>query len=155
MGRKFTPTDENKIYFLTAYKTALKNETVIRDKIKTLRERQAAASAIQYTGMPHGTDLHDLSDYTVRLEELIIDLTERMKKTDEVYEVISAKLKTLNREEYIALYQRFIREKNPVVISSIICCARESVYRYIRRGLENLEVTDADIRRIDELLYAS
>ena len=65
--------------FLETYKTAFYR--LMQEKEKVLKYRDQLLKSPTLSGMPHGTDLHDLSDYVAHLEGLIEE-SERIERAE-------------------------------------------------------------------------
>ena len=150
--------------FLQSYNDALRRERRLGEKVVELRERQRSAGAIRYTprvvtarptgtGMPHGTDISDLSDYIVKLEEQIAALIDAKSRTDAVSEAMCEVFERLPRQdEYDVLYYRYVRGWKPQKIADKLFMARRTVYRVEEAAIEHLDITDYDAKKIEKLL---
>ena len=139
--------------FLQSYNDALRRERRLGEKVVELRERQRSAGAIRYTGMPHGTDISDLSDYIVKLEEQISALIDAKSRTDAVSEAMCEVFERLPRQdEYDVLYYRYVRGWKPQKIADKLFMARRTVYRSEEAAIEHLDITDYDAKKIEKLL---
>ena len=66
--------NEKKKEFLRGYRKSLKREESICDDIQELRARKMFPSCGSGDGMPHGSNLDNLSDYIVILDEMLENL---------------------------------------------------------------------------------
>lgn len=127
------------IEFLNGYKLALDREKRLGDKLVELRLRKASAGAIMYSDMPKGTDLHDLSDYIIQIEDLISDITEEMRETDKIQRKITDAISSLSDElEYSVLYYRYIKLLPAAKIAEKIFVSRRTVYNIHDRAIAKL-----------------
>lgn len=141
-----------KIEFLESYQEAKLKERRIKEKLIAYQERKKTASAIQYTGMPHGSDISDLSDYIAAVEEKCRLLMEQMRRTDDVMDVITGALDRLDQDEAEVLFLKHIKRLNVTQIADRTCWSRRSIYRIYERGLSNLSPEPREIKKIEALL---
>ena len=149
----FEEKDE-KEEFLYFYKKAKGRERRIQENIRELRERQASASGMQYTAMPHGTEISDLSDYIVKVENKCKKLAETMYRTDKIYDIITTTLqRQLDKEEYLVLYYIYLKEYPITRIADKLNMARPTVYLTRRKALDHLHIEYDTVAKIEKLLY--
>ena len=146
-----------KIDFLRAYRHAVARERRITEKILTLREREASASAIRYTDMPKSRAIRDLSDYMADLEEKIAELVAQKRRTDAVMDLWTRVVNRLgDREQYEILYYRYVKGWSVTKITAMLgSSSRSRVYRMQDAALARLEITPEEYDQMAELLYFS
>lgn len=62
--------NEKKKEFLLSYQRAKRKVKRLERQLEELRLNKLGPSAINNDGMPHGTDMSDLSDYAAKLDEI-------------------------------------------------------------------------------------
>ena len=62
--------NEQKKEFLWSYQRAKRDVARLEAQLEELRLNQLGPKAITYDGMPHGTELGDLSDYMAKYDEI-------------------------------------------------------------------------------------
>ena len=103
-------TNKQKKEFLLQYKHIKRAIRSIEDEISELRSSEMG-KAISYDGLPHGTNIKDLSDYAARLDCLerryYKKQLQRLRILDRTERAISAmpteQYQTILREKYINL----------------------------------------------------
>lgn len=83
--------NEKKKEYLNQYKKACYKLKSLEDQLKTVRESKSSVQGIAYSDMPKGTNQSDLSDYMVKVDELLAKI-EKAK-----IECLNAKLDIENK----------------------------------------------------------
>lgn len=90
--------NEKKKRYLMSYRWAKKQEERILDEIQTLRMDKMFPSVVN-DGMPKGSEQKDLSDYAVKLDELIQELKEERLEKVKRLRNIEKSIMDLNSED--------------------------------------------------------
>lgn len=101
--------NEKKKEYLWRYRDALKSQHAIEQEIEQLRLDKMCPRALQNDGMPHGSGCSDLSEYAAKVDELMHDLQEQMKKKIDIRWEITRKIDAMpNETESLLLRYRYI-----------------------------------------------
>ena len=146
-------TRDDKLEFLEGYEMSKRRERAISEKILELRERQASASAIKYTGMPKGTGTRDLSDYIVDLEDRIQRLLDVKRRTDEIGELLCDVMRRLDDDlMYYSLFYKHIRRMKVERIADKFGCSRSYAYKVYNQAVDDLPILPSDREKMCDLL---
>ena len=138
--------------FLKSYAKARHKERKIALMIEEYRARQMGV-AVKYSDMPKGTDLHDLSDYMVGLEEIEKRLGTQLGVTNKVYDIVMKALNTLSDPiEYDVLFYRYIKGMTAATTGMKVCMSDWNVYKIEKKAFEHLEVSQLDYEMVESLL---
>lgn len=100
--------NEKKKEYLNGYREAKRREKRILEQIQRLR-LDKMFPCLQNDDMPHGHNQSDLSDYAVKMDELIEELgkerLQAVKQYDEIYKTISM---LENKNEREVMVRRYI-----------------------------------------------
>ena len=107
-----TPENEAKRDFLMRYHWDLKAIEEIESEITACR-LGALPGAIRYTGMPHGSgNTSDLSDYAVRIDELLLKLKAKREETiSDLHDIIHAIEAVDDARACVLLRYKYIQRK--------------------------------------------
>ena len=104
-------TSKQKKDYLLRYRHIKRTIKSLEDEIDALRAAEMG-SAINYTGMPHGTNIRDLSDYAARLDKLTRKLYQKKVEALRIVNRIERALAKMPNERYQALLRdRYINCK--------------------------------------------
>lgn len=104
-------TNKQKKEYLLQYRKIRHVIKSIEDEIATIRAAEMG-SAINYDGMPHGTNIRDLSDYAARLDKLTRKLYKKKTESIRVINRIEVAISKMSNERYQALLRdRYINCK--------------------------------------------
>lgn len=95
-------TNKQKKEYLLTYKHIKRTIKSLEDEIETLRAAEMG-SAINYTGMPHGTNIRDLSDYAARLDKLTRKLYKKKEEALRIVNRIERSISKVPNDRYQAL----------------------------------------------------
>ena len=138
--------------FLKSYDKARHKERKIALMIEEYRARQMGV-AVKYSDMPKDTDLHDLSDYMVKLEEIQELYATQMAVTSKIFDIVMKALDTVqDRDMYDVLVYRYVKCLNTVQISMKMNMSDWNVYKLEQKGIEKMEVSFLDMETVDRLL---
>ena len=138
--------------FLKSYDKARHKERKIALMIEEYRARQMGV-AVKYSDMPKDTDLHDLSDYMVKLEEIQELYATQMAVTSKIFDIVMKALDTVqDRDMYDVLVYRYVKCMNTVQISMKMNMTDWNVYKLEQKGIEKMEVSFFDMETVDRLL---
>ena len=138
--------------FLRSYERAKRYEARCKLRLEEYRARQMGV-AVKYSDMPKGTDLHDLSDYMVGLEEIEKRLAMQFGVTNKVYDIVMKALSTVSDPiEYDVLFYRYIKGMTAATTGMKVCMSDWNVYKVEKKAFEHLEVTQLDYEMVESLL---
>jgi hypothetical protein len=100
--------NEKKKEYLNGYREAKRREKRILEQIQRLR-LDKMFPCLQNDDMPHGHNQSDLSDYAVKMDELMEELKkERLRAVDEYNEIYKTISRLENENEKEVLVRRYI-----------------------------------------------
>lgn len=100
--------NEKKKEYLNGYREAKRREKRILEQIQRLR-LDKMFPCLQNDDMPHGHNQRDLSDYAVKMDELMEELKkERLQAVDEYNEIYKTISRLENENEKEVLVRRYI-----------------------------------------------
>jgi hypothetical protein len=100
--------NEKKKEYLNGYREAKRREKRILEQIQQLR-LDKMFPCLQNDDMPHGHNQSDLSDYAVKMDELMEELKkERLQAVDEYNEIYKTISRLENENEKEVLVRRYI-----------------------------------------------
>ena len=138
--------------FLKSYAKARHKERKIALMIEEYRSRQMGV-AVKYSDMPKGTDLHDLSDYMVGLEEIQDLLATQMAVTSKIFDIVMRVLDSVkDKDMYDVLVYKYVKNMNTVQIAMKMNMSDWNVYKLEKKGIDNMEVSFFDMETVDRLL---
>lgn len=101
--------NEQKKEFLLSYKKAKVAVARMEEQLEELRLSKQGPAAINYGGMPHGTDISDLSDYAVKLDEIEQGLIEARYERICAFQRIQNRIEAIeNEQERAVLKYRYL-----------------------------------------------
>lgn len=128
--------------YLSRYHMAKAEVKDVEQRIDRARAEMMGVKGISYEGgdMPGGTRIVDLSDYIVRIEDLIHEWQKAQTHAIETMREISAMINTVSHDyarRVLMLY--YIDGYTCKEIAKMIPCGIASVYRWRRIGLKALK----------------
>lgn len=141
--------------FLGAYRTARARADRLAEQAVAYRTIRMSAGAIRYSGLPRGTDISDLSDYMVRLEEMTARTIRAQAAADAILRLIRGQLTQItdNRQREAVFRMCVLGQRARDAAADMGIC-RSHVYRLRDAGLAVFEPSDTAILRAQELLVA-
>ena len=133
--------NDKKKEYLLEYKRIHRKIQSLENQRRSLVETMRSAKAIEYSDMPHGSKLSDLSDYIVKLDRLIAEIEKyekklRIKRLDIERSIVSLD----NGVESDVLRKHYIELKS----FETIACELSYTYRHITRihgwALQHLKI---------------
>lgn len=104
-------TNKQKKEYLSQYRKLRHVIKSLSDEIDAIRAAEMG-SAINYTGMPHGSNIRDLSDYAARLDKLTRKLYRKKTESLRAINRIERAISRMPNERYQALLRdRYINCK--------------------------------------------
>ena len=138
--RVMTENDKKKKY-LRGYRKHGKRIKRIEAEIEEIRIMKQNPS-MNNDGMPKGTNISDLSDYAVELDELEQQLYQEGVEQVKLYKDISWKIQSLkNEEERDVLFYRYIKGMEFWEIAKEMEYSERQVHRIHGRALKNIELS--------------
>lgn len=137
--------NEVKKEYLNSYAELVKAAKRIAEEIEQVRMDEMLP-AISSDGMPHGTNLSDLSDYVVRLDKLHNELMRVRYKKIEQYTRIFRDVERLdNEQERQVLTYRYLRGHTWEKICIKMGYSWKQIHRIHGRALQNFQIGKDDI----------
>ena len=132
--------NEEKKEYLRSYQKAVRREQEILDEIQQLRMDKMFPSVVN-DGMPKGSKQRDLSEYVVRLDNLIKKLKEerfeKIKLMDDILYHISL---LEDKDEQRVLKLRYIKGLKWEEIEEALGYSHRSVHRLHNKSLQHLVI---------------
>ena len=132
--------NQEKKDYLNGYKISKRREKMILDQIQRLR-LDKMFPAMQYDDMPHGTDISDLSDYAVAMDELMEELkAERLEAVRQYTKIHRAIKRVKDDREREVLTYRYLQGERWEDICGLIGLSWMQTHRVHAKALENFEM---------------
>lgn len=133
------------------YYQQLSELRIAEARLKTLQEQKElleakvtkTTSTIKEVVTFGGSSNDKMTDYVIKCEELnmkIEEVTEEIKILKKGISLMEEILKHISGIEERVFRLYYIENKNPTQISFIIPCARDTVYRYLRKINKKIQV---------------
>lgn len=133
------------------YYAQLSELRIAETRLKTLQEQKElleakatkTTSTIKEVVTFGGSSSDKMTDYVIKCEELnkqIEEVTEEIKVLKKGISLMEEILKHISGIEERVFRLYYIENKNPTQISFIIPCARDTVYRYLRKINKKIKV---------------
>lgn len=133
--------NQKKKEYLKGYKTAIKREKRILDQIQKLRMDEMMP-AMKYDDMPHGSNISDLSDYAVKMDELLEELRQERMEAITQYTKIYQQIKQVKDErERELLSYRYLQDKRWEEICGIMNISWKHIHRIHGESLKKFKMT--------------
>lgn len=134
--------NEKKKRYLMSYRWAKKQEERILEEIQELRMDKMFPSTVN-DGMPKGSEQRDLSDYAVRLDELIQELKEeRLRKVKRLRNIERAIKELDNEDMQTVLRLRYIDGLKWEEVCVAINYEWAQMHRIHARALREIKIND-------------
>lgn len=125
--------------YLSRYRTAQAEVKDIERRIERVRSETMSVKGISYEGgdMPKAHNMeHDLSDYVVRIDDLIHDWKAAQDRAISLMREISAAINAVEHDQARrVLMLHFVDGKNYTEIQKIIPCGNNACFMWRRMGL--------------------
>ena len=110
--RELTENEKKKLY-LQRYRKSIRKAKRIEAELEEIRSMKENPGALNNDGMPHGTQIGDLSNYAAELCELEEKLYQEGVEQVKEYRGIMARIEQLEKEEERdVLFYRYIKDKD-------------------------------------------
>ena len=133
--------NEKKKEFLKSYQKAKRDVVRLEKQLEELRLNKISPSVIN-DGMPHGTDIGDLSDYAARVDkierEIIAARYERISAYQRVQRCIEA---VEDEREKDLLTYRYLKGESWECVAVSLGYSWKQTHRIHSRALENFKMT--------------
>ena len=131
--------NQKKKEYLNGYTKAKRKEQRILDQIQQLR-MDKMFPGIQYSDMPGGSNMSDLSDFVVKMEELMQEIRqERLEAVNEYTKIYrDIRLVEDEREQEILTY-RYLEGRRWEDICGLMDLSWKHVHRIHSKSLENFK----------------
>lgn len=134
--------NEKKKRYLMSYRWAKKQEERILEEIQTLRMDKMFPSAVN-DGMPKGSEQRDLSDYAVKLDELIQELKEERLEKIKRLQSIERVIKEIDNEDAQTILRlRYIDGLRWEEVCVAINYEWAQMHRIHARALREIKIND-------------
>lgn len=133
--------NEQKKEFLLSYKKAKVAVGRLEEQLEELRLSKQGPSAINYGGMPHGTDISDLSVYAVKLDEIEQGLIEARYERICAFQRVQNQIETMeNEQEKNLLTYRYLRGMKWENVAVKMGYSWQHIHKIHSRALKNLKI---------------
>ena len=138
--------NHRKIHWLNRYRAAVREEQIIEDEIKKLRESKMSPS-VSLSGMPHGSGQGDLSSYAAKLDEQIRKLQEWKQEKAKMYEDILSRIRRVEDDNQRALLMyRYIQGMRWEEVAAKMGYTWRWTHKLHSKALDTIEIKE-DIER--------
>lgn len=131
-------TVEDKKAYLQGYKSIYSKIMSLRDKKYSLIKSMEAAKSIEYSDMPKAHKQTDLSDYIVKLDELISDIEINKRELELKRLDIEKRIVDLDVKEKEVIRKRYIEFRRWEDIAAITGLNVRTVHRVHGRALKKI-----------------
>ena len=134
--------NHKKIHWLNRYRAAIREERIIEDEIRKLRESKMSPS-VSLSGMPHSSGQGDLSSYAAKLDEQIRKLQEWKQEKAKMYEDILSRIRRVEDDNQRALLIcRYIKGMSWEDIAVKLGYTWRHVHRIHSQALDGINIKD-------------
>lgn len=134
--------NEKKKRYLMSYRWAKKQEEKIIEEIQALRMDKMFPSTVN-DGMPKGSEQRDLSDYAMKLDELIQELKEERLEKLRRFKNIEKSIRDLNSEDaQTIMWLRYIDGLKWEEVCVAINYEWAQMHRIHARALRKIKIND-------------
>lgn len=132
--------NQEKKEYLKGYIEAKRKEKMTLEQIQKLRLNEMCP-AVKYDDMPHGSNITDLSDYAVKMDNLMEELGRDRLNAIEQYTEIYHKIKLMKdkREQEILTY-RYLLDESWEVICGIMGLSWRRIHQIHAKALKNFMI---------------
>lgn len=139
--------NEAKKEYLKSYMPKQRAAKRIEEEIEELRLDKMLPS-MTYDDMPHGSNMSDLSDYMVRLDELISKLIKARHERIDAYSKIFADIEKMEDEkEKDLLTYRYLRGYSWEKVCIVMNYSWKQIHRIHASALKNFKMTLNDTQK--------
>lgn len=131
-------TYEEKVRWLWRYRQALRNENLLRERLKTAQERATSISQVLSPIATHSAISDKMAACLERIEQCQIELGTQILNAEDIRAEIESELDTLPDEHRSILYERYILGKKfeDIAQSKYLCVRR--IYQLHRSAVMQL-----------------
>ena len=141
MDRELTENEKKKI-FLKSYLRDKQAVRRIEEQLAELRLSKLSPGMSMGDGMPHGSDMRDLSDYAAKVDELERELIQARYDRIQSFRKVQAAIEELEDEtEKDLLTYRYLKGMQWERIAVAMGYSRKHVHRIHAAALKNLKMT--------------
>lgn len=133
-------TSEEKKEYLQGYRRIYRKILLLQYKKASLIESMESAKAVEYSDMPKVHKNTDLSDYIVKLDELITEINYKKQELEEKRLEIERCIVGLDDKERQVIRKRYIELRKWGDISKIMSLNIRTVYRVHGRALNKIVI---------------
>lgn len=133
--------NEKKKEYLNSYKNLCRKLKSLEKQLESIREVEQSAKIQQLSDMPHGNKQSDLSDYMVKLDEILTKVYKA--RQDCINRKLDIEIKIAEMEdgtESLILHKRYIELKQWEQICVEIGYSWKQTHRLHSRSLENFRM---------------
>lgn len=133
--------NETKKDYLKSYRNLCRKIKCLEDQLKELRESKSSVQAVVIDDMPKGTNQSDLSDYMVKVDELLIKIKNTKKEcVNRRLEIENAITEMPDGLESKVLYERYIKFNTWEEICVMINYSWKHTHRIHSNALMNFKI---------------
>lgn len=134
--------NEDKKIFLKSYKSAEEAMFRLEEQLREVRQNKLSIS-VNYDGMPHGTDISDLSSYVARVDELEGEILQERYKRIETFKRIRNLIELMdNEQEKTLLTYRYLKNMKWEEICCKVGYSWQHIHRMHAKALEHFQICD-------------
>ena len=140
MDRELTENDKKKL-FLKSYLLDKRAVIRIEEQLEELRMSKLSPGMSMGDGLPHGSDLRDLSDYAAKVDELERELIKKRYDRIKSFQKVQAAVEELEDEtEKDLLTYRYLKGIKWEEIAVLMGYSWRAVHKIHSRALDHLEI---------------
>ncbi len=140
MDRELTENEKKKL-FLKSYLRDKQAVRRIEEQLAELRLSKLSPGMSMGDGMPHGSDMRDLSDYTAKVDELERELIRKRFDRIQSFRKVQAAIEEIEDEtEKDLLTYRYLKGMKWEEIAVEMGYSWRAVHKIHSRALEHLEI---------------
>lgn len=133
--------NEKKKNYLQGYRRSIRKAKRIEAELEEIRNMKENPGVVNNDGMPHGTNVGDLSNYAAELCELEESLYQEGVEQVKEYRTIMASIDQLeNEEERDVLFYRYIKGKDFWSIGDTMGYSERQIHRIHGNALSHLKI---------------
>lgn len=133
--------NEEKKEFLESYQRAKRDVIRLEEQLAELRLNKISPSVIN-DGMPHGTDIGDLSDYAARVDQIERRIIVAKYKRIQIFQAVETRIEAMaDEQEKELLTYRYLRGKSWEWIAVAMGYTWRHTLRLHGRSLENFKMS--------------
>ena len=134
--------NEQKKEYLWSYQRAKRDVARLEAQLEELRLNQLYPGSIDNDGMPHGTDMRDLSDYMAKYDEIYTAIIKARYRRLEAFQRVQASIEEMDDDkEKELLTLRYLKGLKWEEIAVKMGYSWKHMHRIHARAINNLKMT--------------